>query len=81
MALLPFPNASYGVSKVALNFVVRKIHFEHEGLVAFPMDPGWVQTDMGNEGAKTFGVEKANITVEESVGGMVKMVSLGKIMQ
>ena len=75
MQLRPFPNASYGTSKAALNFMIRKIHFEHTSLTAFPVDPGWVQTDMGNYGAGVFGVEKAEITVEESVSGMVKIVS------
>lgn len=35
----------------------------------------WVQTEMGNDGARTFGLEKAEITVEESVSGLVKVVS------
>ena len=71
----PYPNASYGTSKAALNFMIRKIHFEHTELTAFPIDPGWVQTDMGNYGAEVFGVDKAEITVDESVGGIVKIVS------
>ena len=75
MELRPYPNASYGTSKAALNFMIRKIHFEHPELTAFPIDPGWVQTDMGNFGAKVFGVEKAEISVDESVAGIVKRVS------
>ena len=34
----------------------------------------WVQTDLGNLGAEAFGYEKAAITVEESVGGMVRVI-------
>ena len=35
-----FPNTPYGTSKVALNYVTRKIHFENPNLIAFPLDPG-----------------------------------------
>ncbi len=35
----------------------------------------WVQTDMGNDGAKALGMEKAEITIDESVSGMTKVVS------
>lgn len=34
----------------------------------------WVQTDMGNDGAHALGMEKAEIPVAESVGGMIKVV-------
>lgn len=40
MEMRPFPLAAYGVSKAALNYFVRKIHFENEELVAFALDPG-----------------------------------------
>jgi len=69
-----FPNAAYGGSKNALNYLTKKIHLENLDLVAFPVDPGWVQTDMGNAGAKAFGFEKAEITVEESVSGLVNVI-------
>ena len=36
----PFPMAGYGASKAMLHYLVRKIHFENEGLIAFPIDPG-----------------------------------------
>jgi len=40
--------AAYRSSKNAANFIAREMHFEHEkdGLVAFPLCPGSVQTDM-----------------------------------
>ncbi|KAF9036298.1 hypothetical protein BJ165DRAFT_1507802 [Panaeolus papilionaceus] len=38
----------YGASKVALNYLSRKIHFENEWLTCFPLAPGVVDTDMGN---------------------------------
>lgn len=37
-----FPNAVYGTSKAALNYVTRKMHFEHPNLTAFSIDPGSV---------------------------------------
>lgn len=36
----PIPNSSYGPSKAALNYLTRKMHFEHKGLIAFPISPG-----------------------------------------
>ena len=34
----------------------------------------WVQTDLGNLGAEAFGVEKAAITIRQSVTGMIKII-------
>ena len=34
----------------------------------------WVQTDLGNLGAEAFGYEKAAITVQQSVTGMIKVI-------
>ena len=36
------PLAAYGVSKLAGNYLVRKLHFENKWLVAFVVDPGCV---------------------------------------
>ncbi|KAF9473667.1 NAD(P)-binding protein [Pholiota conissans] len=41
--------SAYGMSKAALNWVTRKIHFENEWLVSFPICPGPVYTDMAKE--------------------------------
>ncbi|KGO47994.1 Short-chain dehydrogenase/reductase SDR [Penicillium expansum] len=73
----PYPNTGYGSSKAMLHWIVRKIHFENEDFICFVADPGFVQTDMGNSGAKLFGFEKAFQTVEESVGGIVKTIDEG----
>ncbi|OAQ98857.1 hypothetical protein LLEC1_01719 [Akanthomyces lecanii] len=43
-------------------------------LTAFPIDPGFVQTELGNRGARSFNLEKAGITVDESVQGVVKVI-------
>ena len=36
----PIPNAVYGPSKAALNWITRKIHLENEDMIAFPIHPG-----------------------------------------
>jgi norsolorinic acid ketoreductase len=38
------------------------------------MEDSWVQTDMGNTGAKTLGMEKAEVEVNVSVSGMIKVI-------
>ncbi|KJA22263.1 hypothetical protein HYPSUDRAFT_215866 [Hypholoma sublateritium FD-334 SS-4] len=45
---IKFPTGSvaYGATKAALNWATRKIHFENEWLVVFPLSPGPVDTDM-----------------------------------
>lgn len=36
----PFPNGSYSASKATVNSLVRKMHFENDWLIAFPIHPG-----------------------------------------
>jgi norsolorinic acid ketoreductase len=48
MDKLQVENTAYGASKAALNFITRKIHFENPNLIAFPINPGWLQTEAGN---------------------------------
>ena len=74
--IVPLAITAYGSSKAALNFIARRLHSEHleEGFVVIPLSPGWVATDMGNAGARSVGMEKAPLTVEESVRGMVKVI-------
>ncbi|PBK61995.1 NAD(P)-binding protein [Armillaria solidipes] len=43
---LPAGYTCYGASKVAVNYIARKIHFENDWLICFPLAPGIVQTDM-----------------------------------
>ncbi|KAJ5374607.1 Short-chain dehydrogenase/reductase SDR [Penicillium concentricum] len=73
----PYPCTAYGASKAMLHWIVRKVHFENEDFVSFVADPGFVQTDMGNTGARLFGLEKAYQTIEESVDGIVKTIDEG----
>jgi NAD(P)-dependent dehydrogenase (short-subunit alcohol dehydrogenase family) len=56
----------YRTSKAALNMVVACTQTEWPGAQVIAMDPGWVQTDMGGEGAQ--------ISVETCVQGMLHTV-------
>lgn len=69
-----FPNGVYGPSKAALNYITRKMHFVHPEIIAFPLDPGWVRTEMGNAGAKRLGLYEAEDSIEDSVKGMVQII-------
>lgn len=42
MDRIPWPTSAYGTSKAAVNYLTRKIHFENEKLIAFPIHPGYV---------------------------------------
>ncbi|KAI3391505.1 hypothetical protein diail_7203 [Diaporthe ilicicola] len=70
----PYQLGAYGASKAAMNYLIRRSQYEHTWLTAFVINPGWVQTDMGNAGAKLIGMEKAAVPVDESVGGIVKTI-------
>ena len=45
---------AYGISKVALNALTRKLSFELRGtgILVNSVDPGWVATDMGGHGGR-----------------------------
>ncbi|ROV87035.1 hypothetical protein VSDG_10023 [Cytospora chrysosperma] len=70
----PYLLGAYGASKVAVNYIVRRAHFENEWLTAFVVNPGFAQTDMGNFGAKKFGFEQAFVPVVDSVSGLIKHI-------
>jgi len=72
--MIPMQNAAYAPTKLVLHWLTKRIHMEEPELTAFPIDPGWVQTDLGNLGAAAFGYEKAAITVDQSVGGVIKVI-------
>lgn len=57
----------YRTSKAALNMVVACAQQEWPDTTLVAMDPGWVQTEMGGEGAQ--------ITVQQCVDGMLQTVA------
>lgn len=63
----PVPMNAYGASKVGAHFLVRKMHVENEGLVAFVVDPGFVASEAGNQAARAFGMPEAPVPVQQSV--------------
>ncbi|KAK1775769.1 hypothetical protein QBC45DRAFT_421432 [Copromyces sp. CBS 386.78] len=63
--------AGYCISKAALNMLSAHLAVDLrkaglKGAVVIMMDPGWVRTDMGGEGAQ--------LSPEESVGGQLKVL-------
>ena len=93
--MIPFSNAAYAPSKLVLHWLTKAMHMEEPELTAFPIDPGWVQTDIGicdasslskmevlttsrkgNRAAHSFSIEKATLTLEESVTGIVKVIDV-----
>ncbi|KAK4123007.1 NAD(P)-binding protein [Parathielavia appendiculata] len=71
---IPMKNAAYAPTKVVQHWLTKAIHTEEPWLTSFPVDPGWVQTDLGQRGAHAFGYEKAAITVDDSVNGIIKVI-------
>ncbi|KAK0704570.1 hypothetical protein B0H67DRAFT_521694 [Lasiosphaeris hirsuta] len=71
-----FPIGAYGATKAALNHLVRKAHYDNEWLTSFAIHPGMVQTDMGNAGARAFGMDPTEIAepVDVSCRGVVKVI-------
>jgi len=70
----PTKCTTYSISKTAVNMLTVHQAYElgGEGVRVICMDPGWVKTDMGGEGAA---LEK-----EDSIGGMLRVVhGLGEV--
>ncbi|EIW54618.1 dehydrogenase [Trametes versicolor FP-101664 SS1] len=58
---------SYAMSKAALNMLAYKQKTEKPEFTVITLCPGWVQTDMGGE--------KAALKPEESVAGIIKVIT------
>ncbi|PLB33156.1 NAD(P)-binding protein [Aspergillus candidus] len=71
---IPMQNAAYAPTKLVQHWYTKAISAEDPWLNAFPVDPGWVQTAIGNRGADYFGFEKAALTIDESCTGVVKLI-------
>jgi len=77
------PDTVYGASKAALNFVTKSIAKEHakDGIIAIPLHPGGVDTDLGKSVASVFGREKMPVTVQDSAGGVIDVIDKATIEQ
>ncbi|XP_003229926.1 C-signal [Anolis carolinensis] len=64
-----FPVISYRCSKAALNMLTKlqSMGYKEEGILCTAIHPGWVKTDLGTE--------QADLTVEESVAGILEVLS------
>jgi norsolorinic acid ketoreductase len=67
-----------GSSKAALNFILRKIHFEHasDNLVVLPIHPGLVATDMGKKTMVACNLQNIIISIEECVEKVLNIVDV-----
>ncbi|XHF98116.1 hypothetical protein AWENTII_001687 [Aspergillus wentii] len=52
------------MSKAAVNFFTAKIHHENPRLIAFPIHPGWVKTELGNSIATAIGRQKLQLRLK-----------------
>jgi norsolorinic acid ketoreductase len=73
MAQLPLPVLAYGMSKAAVNYAAVKFHSEDSKIVVVPVQPGWVQTNMGQRAADFAGVAQVPTTIDQSVSGLMKL--------
>nr|XP_023969811.1 C-factor-like [Chrysemys picta bellii] len=64
-----FPVISYRCSKTALNMLTRcqSVRYKEDGILCTALHPGWVKTELGTA--------KAELTVEDSVQGILKVLS------
>lgn len=73
----PATGSPYGGSKAALNWFVRRLHFEEPWLTSFVFHPGLVETDMAAAAVAGSGLALKDIgaiSVDTSVTGMVKTI-------
>ncbi|KIW88756.1 uncharacterized protein Z519_10803 [Cladophialophora bantiana CBS 173.52] len=71
----PLPMIAYGMSKAAVNWAVSRIHREEDRIAVVAMQPGWVQTAMGNTAAEFAGMkaEEVPVKLEDSVNGLISV--------
>ncbi|KAK3339957.1 hypothetical protein B0T25DRAFT_489824 [Lasiosphaeria hispida] len=72
--LVFFPIGAYAATKAAVNHLTRKAHYDNEWLTSFAIHPGFVQSDMGNEGARAFGLAEATDPLDTSCAAIVKVI-------
>ncbi|KAI0485849.1 putative NADPH-dependent 1-acyl dihydroxyacetone phosphate reductase [Xylaria cf. heliscus] len=68
------PSSAYGASKTMLFWYGIRINAEEEWLNTFVIDPGWVQTDMGNDAARRWGLKEATLGIDEAMDGVFQVL-------
>jgi len=75
---VPYPVSAVGISKVGINYIMRRVHTEHhssDGIIAFPINPGGVKTDIGAFAAPTaFGMKEFTIEPEDSAKMILSVI-------
>ncbi|OCF37390.1 hypothetical protein I317_04505 [Kwoniella heveanensis CBS 569] len=72
-----YPNmTAYSSTKATINFISRSIHFEEPHLTSFTINPGWLDTDMGEFGAKSSGLKKAPQKLVDTLPGIVDLIDV-----
>ena len=77
LAAFPAKHSPYGGSKAALNWFIRRLHFEEPWLTSFVFHPGLVETDMNTDFAAASGSKWKDfgaISVDTSVTNMVGVI-------
>ncbi|KAL4955004.1 hypothetical protein BDW69DRAFT_193587 [Aspergillus filifer] len=72
--MISAPNAAYAPTKLVQHWYTKKIADTEPWLIAFPIDPGFVQSDLGNNAANLLGLDKAPVTVGDSTQGLVAVI-------
>jgi norsolorinic acid ketoreductase len=67
MKRLPLPMLAYGMSKAAVNYAAVKFHHEDSKITVVPIQPGWVQTNMGQKAADLASVAQVPVTIKDSI--------------
>ncbi|KAI1499770.1 hypothetical protein F5X99DRAFT_388565 [Biscogniauxia marginata] len=65
---------AYGTSKAGLNWITLAIYCANEWLTTLHLHPGLVQTGPGNWVAQQIGMDKAPVTIEQSVKNITTLV-------
>ncbi|KAF5584025.1 short-chain dehydrogenase reductase SDR [Fusarium subglutinans] len=75
---LPSTTSPYGGSKAALNWFIRRLHFEEPWLTSFVIHPGLVETEMAAAAFGNGSTEQlsayGSITIETSVTSLVNVI-------
>ncbi|KAK0703896.1 hypothetical protein B0T26DRAFT_517465 [Lasiosphaeria miniovina] len=71
---VPYRNGAYAASKAMLNHLLRRAHFESEGIAVFAVDPGFFDSDMGKEGASILGYDGPLTSLESVTAGTVREI-------